>query len=327
MNSNVDIEELKKNYADILHDYGIEKNKVEVKKINDEKKTELGRQLMELLMTKNLSVFTEAEKLIKKGADVNYKESTKGYFPLLICARKGYDSLAALLINYGADVNLADYYGTTTLMSAARHNNSKLCTVLLHLGADVNAMCSDGDTALFSAKMHGNDNVVKILLEHNAYLYHKNNKGETILDIQGDNTVINSYIDKEVKTISPASHEAAMKLVEEASKEILGMESQTQSSDTNPHGKEETKEQTEEKIFGVTKEEFDELYDENNGFNEIYPEVPFPDVVDKQTGGRQRTRKKPIEVLRKEIRRRKLGIPDISEESRKIIANDLTKLD
>ena len=325
MNSDVFVGDLEKKYLKILTDYGIkieeiDKIKEQNKKVNDKKRAQLGKELVDLILSKETLVIEKAKDLISKGADVNYKSEPKGDFPLLICARKGYDEMAALLINSGADVNLANNYGTTALMAAARHDNAKLCTVLIRLGADVNASCKDGDTALFSAKMHGNDDCVKLLVQHNACLYHKNEKGESVLDVRGSATVIKKYIPKE-ETIAEVTHEDAMKLIEEASKQIPGVDIPTQVEDA------ESTVKAEETAFGCTREEFEKLYEENNGFNTTYPADP-PVSKHQQDGGKQRIRKRAaIAVKKKKNEKTKSSQVNITEESRKICAEILTRID
>ena len=335
MNSDVFVGDLEKKYLKIITDYGIkieeiEKVKEQNKNVNDKKRAELGKELIDLILSKETLVIEKAKDLISKGADVNYKSEPKGDFPLLICARKGYDEMAALLINSGADVNLANNYGTTALMAAARHDNAKLCIVLIRLGADVNASCKDGDTALFSAKMHGNDDCVKLLVQHNACLYHKNEKGESVLDVRGSATVIKKYIPKE-ETIAEVTHEDAMKLIEEASKELPEIDKYAQIPVSQPSTKvedgdsEETQE--EETVFGCTREEFEKLYEENNGFNTTYPADP-PVSKHQQDGGKQRIRKKAaIAVKKMKNEKNKSSQVNITEESRRICAEALTRLD
>ena len=235
MNNNIEsvlsLEEKKKQR---LKEYGISKevfeNKTKKKKKNTKKDNELSKELFDTLNSKTSSPdIKKIEALIKDGADVNYKEKEKGNYPLLICARKGYDEIAALLINNGADINLANDFGTTALMAAARHDNYELCEVLLILGADINAQCIDGDTALFSAKMHCNDNVVALLLQNQAQIYHRNQSGNLVTEVKGGNHMIEALIpdfDKQPKVEQPSTYEDAMKLIEEAAQNLGKTESE-----------------------------------------------------------------------------------------------------
>ena len=235
MNNNIEsvlsLEEKKKQR---LKEYGISKevfeNKTTKKKKNTKKDNVLSKELFDTLNSKTSSPdVKKIEALIKDGADVNYKEEEKGNYPLLICARKGYDEIAALLINNGADVNLANDFGTTALMAAARHDNYELCEVLLILGADINAQCIDGDTALFSAKMHCNDNVVALLLQNQAQIYHRNQSGNLVTEVKGGNHMIEALIpdfDKQPKVEQSSTYEDAMKLIEEAAQNLGKTESE-----------------------------------------------------------------------------------------------------
>ena len=241
MNNNIEfvlsLEEKKKQR---LKEYGISKevfeNKTKKKKKNTKKDNVLSKELFDTINSKNSSPdVKKIEALIKDGADVNYKEEEKGNYPLLICARKGYDEIAALLINNGADVNLVNNYGTTALMAAARHDNYELCEVLLILGADINAQCIDGDTALFSAKMHCNDNVVALLLNNQAQIYHRNQSGNLVTEVRGGNHMIEALIpdfDKQPKIEQPSTYDDAMKLIEEAAQNLGKTESEIK---TLPH--------------------------------------------------------------------------------------------
>lgn len=235
MNNNIEsVLSLEEKKQQRLKEYGISKevleNKTKKKNKNTKKDNVLSKELFDTLNSKTSSPdIKKIEALIKDGADVNYKEKEKGNYPLLICARKGYDEIAALLINNGADVNLVNDYGTTALMAAARHDNYELCEVLLILGADINAQCIDGDTALFSAKMHCNDNVVALLLQNQAQIYHRNQSGNLVTEVRGGNHMIEALIpdfDKQPKVEQPSTYEDAMKLIEEAAQNLGKTESE-----------------------------------------------------------------------------------------------------
>ncbi len=55
------------------------------------------------------------------------------------------------LIKKGADVNIQNKHGETTLMNAAGKGLTKVCLALIENGADVNTQDNDGDTALMWA--------------------------------------------------------------------------------------------------------------------------------------------------------------------------------
>ncbi|MBO4245785.1 MAG: ankyrin repeat domain-containing protein [Bacilli bacterium] len=134
----------------------------------------------------------KCKELLLKGADPNFKglpnnrnkREEKGNFPLLLCSRKGYTKIAHLLLCFGADPNMANNYGTTSVMAAARHGHSEILEMLIAKGADINAVCRDGDYALISAVYHNEkekkqDKCIDILLLNQAYVNMHNYAGET----------------------------------------------------------------------------------------------------------------------------------------------------
>ena len=109
--------------------------------------------------------------MIQGGADVNV--SASGVTPLHIALDESDVLSAKLLIESGADVNKADYFGMTSLMYAVRNEDADqddFVDLLLETGADVNARDTRGDTALFMAASAGNKNCVKHLLRAGAHI-------------------------------------------------------------------------------------------------------------------------------------------------------------
>ena len=91
---------------------------------------------------------------------------------LLAAAYNGHSECLAILLREGADVNSADFDGTTVLMYAASHNRIgenyvpsatriDCMRILLENGADVNRVDSKGFSALFPAALSGHDEIVQ----------------------------------------------------------------------------------------------------------------------------------------------------------------------
>jgi ankyrin repeat protein len=78
--------------------------------------------------------------LIKKGADVNYKDDL-GYTPIIAASITGNVEILKLLIDNGADINYKetdkDYKDSTPLMFAAWNNNIAAIEYLINKGADM----------------------------------------------------------------------------------------------------------------------------------------------------------------------------------------------
>ena len=74
--------------------------------------------------------------LIQKVDDIN--GSTKDGSPLMAAAVKGYNSIAQLLLDAGADPMIEDMNKTTALHYAAMFKNHELAQLLLDAGADPN---------------------------------------------------------------------------------------------------------------------------------------------------------------------------------------------
>jgi ankyrin repeat protein len=89
-----------------------------------------------------------------------------------------------LLIDAGADVNVADKYGRTPLYWASRNgfNGCAEC-VKYHIdaGADVNIADKDGETPLYWASHNGHTDSVKRLIDAGANVNNADNNGRTPL--------------------------------------------------------------------------------------------------------------------------------------------------
>jgi ankyrin repeat protein len=125
--------------------------------------------------------------------DVSWVDFT-GQTPFLRAALSGDTTTMRLLVEHGADPNLATPAGTTPLMAAAGVNwvvaqtytespQALIDAVMLclELGADVNAANSMGLTALLGAVNRGSNDIIRLLVDRGARLDVKDKEGRTAL--------------------------------------------------------------------------------------------------------------------------------------------------
>jgi len=111
--------------------------------------------------------------------------SKDGFVPLSLAAFFDQTDIALLLLDNGADPNLAATNPTkvNALHSAVAKENYKLCKILLEKGANVNASQMQNVTALHSAVHRGNLELTKLLIENGANPSLIMDNGDTVLII------------------------------------------------------------------------------------------------------------------------------------------------
>jgi len=151
-----------------------------------------------------------AKLLLERGANPNARLTARGFViqhdsagnanlttgstPFMKAATTSDVRMMRLLLEHGADPNIATQNKTTPLMAAAGLNWAEISSLgteddtlaamqlMLARGADVNAANDQGETALHGAAQRGADKVVQFLAEHGAALDAKTKRGRTPLD-------------------------------------------------------------------------------------------------------------------------------------------------
>ena len=132
--------------------------------------------------------FTEAQNLLRKGADVNSRDLYG--VNLLIAASENYwENTVRFLLDNGADTESSNPAGETPLGIAAIRKHENIARLLLESGATINARDGLGKTPLLLAAQgplviaaEGTcENIVRLLLEAGAYLEARDRFGYTPL--------------------------------------------------------------------------------------------------------------------------------------------------
>jgi len=128
------------------------------------------------------------EELLAKGADPNILDSTKAS-PLMAAAFYCRENFVPLLLTHGSNVDSPDKDGYTALMWSTQNcENGAMAAVLLRYGARVNLKAKSGATALTVAAFYGNEDAVHVLVSSGAELDAKTDEG-TALEIARDRQV------------------------------------------------------------------------------------------------------------------------------------------
>lgn len=117
--------------------------------------------------------------LYEAGADINFVNDSTS--PLTAAALNSCFDNMNYLIQLGADVNLQDQNGSTTLMLLSQFERIDSAKLLIENGADVNIQDNKGMTVLMYACYYGNRNYAKFLIENGAKINIQDNIGNTAL--------------------------------------------------------------------------------------------------------------------------------------------------
>ncbi|KXG47156.1 ATPase inhibitor, IATP, mitochondria [Penicillium griseofulvum] len=128
--------------------------------------------------------------LLDKGAKIE-AQSTKGNTPLLrgvlwentVCKNLNPPSVAALLLERGADPGRGNDCNITPLHCATSKENAGLCKILLQYGADPESKTTNGVTPLHRLALNGSFDSARHLLQKGADVQPRDSQGNTPLHV------------------------------------------------------------------------------------------------------------------------------------------------
>lgn len=91
-----------------------------------------GEQLLEAAGMGDTAI---VQALVDTAVDINVKDRTFGYTPLIVAARQGHIDIVQILLERGADVEATDNYGSTALYWAKKNQREEIVQLLLEAGA------------------------------------------------------------------------------------------------------------------------------------------------------------------------------------------------
>jgi ankyrin repeat protein len=154
--------------------------------------------------------------LLDNGADPNLA-SANGQTPLMMAAARGNVEAMSLLIEKGAEVNHGDGAGETALMFASTSGNADAVRFLIEKGADVKVRSKRNETALGFAATAGVQSSVELLLARGAEVNVRNFRGYSpLMFAAGSDTrpagIIRLLLDRGADTSFTGDYETASAL-------------------------------------------------------------------------------------------------------------------
>ena len=121
------------------------------------------------------------ETLIDLGANVNAQRTDDKETPLTLSSAWNNFMAVYLLLNHGADANIAVANGYTPLHWAVMKGNQNLVKLFLKKNALVNTQTADGNSPLHAAVSNGFFDITKLLVEKGSNVNFQNKEGRTPL--------------------------------------------------------------------------------------------------------------------------------------------------
>ena len=114
--------------------------------------------------------------------------SDHGFTPLGIATHFGNEDIVRFLLANGADPNIQSQngYNVYPIHTAIGSGFDGIAKMLIEAGAEVNVLQSSRTSPLHLASQHGNIDLIILLLEHGALVEIKNDMGKTASDLAAE---------------------------------------------------------------------------------------------------------------------------------------------
>lgn len=147
-----------------------------------------------IVKTAQASSWSDVEKLIERGCDLESRHFQTRRTALLVAAHCGNEAVVDLLIRKNARLDVVDKSGSTALhLAASRGHCRVLELLLLSMGTNIEARDSKGRTALWTAAERGEAEATELLLLSNVKVNTRADAQMTALHIaakQGDDAIV-----------------------------------------------------------------------------------------------------------------------------------------
>lgn len=120
---------------------------------------------------------SEIEAELAKGTDINSKSPNGGYTPLLFAIGLGQTKAAEFLLSKGALPDIKNNEGSTALMSAVVQKKEKLVKLLIEYKADVNLADRNGLPIVYVISYGGDYDMIELLFNAGANIEVKDDNG------------------------------------------------------------------------------------------------------------------------------------------------------
>ena len=122
------------------------------------------------------------EEVLKKNCS-RIDEKKDGMTPLMVASIAGHIDTVEMLLNFGADVNITEWWSeNSALVWACESGNTKIVALLISHGACVNSSTLQGHSPLITACRTGHTTIAELLVTRGAQLMSRTKEGRGALD-------------------------------------------------------------------------------------------------------------------------------------------------